>query len=292
MNSSHPCNVATAAPIPAAPTPAAAFNKAATAPPAGAACAPDAAPVPWLSFATDDKQDDLDADLAQLITLPVDLSNGSPIGSPAAAARRSVQLKRVSSTGSAYSCGEVIAGAAVAGLTGRPAAAVPVPDGKPAAVAKGSKPKVLRIRSIKGCSSAPKPASGAKSNARAPAGPARKSGSSKAGNSPQNAAAAATGLGPAKAGVQKKSGNGGNSSSKAKSKAAGQPTATVEEMKQQQLEKQLPAASDDLSLLGDLESGLSDTCFGGADDMGIDSLDYLGDLLQVIMRCRWQQPSS
>jgi hypothetical protein len=294
------------------------------APPAAAPAAPDcdAAPVPWLAFAADDKSDDLDADLAQLITLPGDMpkhnssskSSSSPSGKP-----QLPTIKRVNSTSSAYSSGEALAGAAAAPLMSSSAAA-----GSKAGSVSSTKqpPKVLRIRSIKGApGSAGKPVAGrtaVSSAGKAPAGPSCKSSTNSKPSSTSNnqQKAAAAGLGPAKAGVQKKAPAGANNSSKVKLNSAAAATAHKQQVKLPLRSTQqkaaapkavaAPAASpvmaasapapppaaspktapptavdeSALSLLGDLDSGLSDTCFGSSgDDMAIDSFAYLDELL-------------
>lgn len=289
------------------------LHSAAAAPAAAAGGECDAAPeVPWLAFAADDKGDDLDADLAQLITLPGELpkhknSSSSSLAGKAPAPR----IKRVSSVCSAYSSGEALAGAAASALTSSSSKA-----GQP------QQPKVLRIRSIKGApGSAVKPAAGSKagSTGRAPAGPSCKGGS----NSSGHQKAAAAGLGPAQAGVQKKvAAASSNHSSKAKPSAAASPAKKLQQLPASQAKSPQrsqhkpaspavvaaapaagkvaaaavnspvkavkaaapasPAAADEpaLSLLGDLDSGLSDTCFGSSgDDMAIDSFAYLDELL-------------
>jgi hypothetical protein len=298
------------------------------APPAAATAGDcDAAPVPWLAFAADDKGDDLDADLAQLITLPGDIpkqNSSSKSSSSPASKPKLPSIKRVNSTSSAYSSGEALAGAAAAPLIGSSAAA----GSKAGSISSSTKqqPKVLRIRSIKGApGSAGKPAAGSKvvsSTGKAPAGPSCKSSTnSKPGSTSINQQkAAATGLGPAKAGVQKKVvAAGGNSSSKVKlantaaapahkqqvklplrstqqkatlAPAAAAPKAAVpagSPVKAASMpappaaaSPKTTAAADEstLSLLGDLDSGLSDTCFGSSgDDMAIDSFAYLDELL-------------
>ncbi|KAF6250344.1 hypothetical protein COO60DRAFT_1647331 [Scenedesmus sp. NREL 46B-D3] len=213
-------------------------------------------------------------------------------------------MKRVSSTSSAYSSGEALAGPAAASLmgsSGSPAA------GSRAGGSSGSKggqqqPKVLRIRTIKGAAgSAGKVATGSKagSTGKAPAGPSCKSSSSSkpgSGTSGQQKAAAA-GLGPVKAGVQKKAAAGSTNSSKCKPSADVAPLkkqqpAAASQMKALSAVKAAPvpaspplaaaAAADELALsfLGDLDSGLSDTGFGSSgDDMAIDSFAYLDELL-------------
>jgi hypothetical protein len=284
---------------------------------AGVDC--DAAPVPWLAFAADDKGDDLDADLAQLITLPGEMlkynssskSSSSPASATAAGKPKLPSIKRVNSTSSAYSSGEALAGAA--SLLGSAAAAA----GSKAGSTK-QQPKVLRIRTIKGASG--KPAAGSKAGSsagKAPAGPSCKSSisNSKPGStSISQQKAAVAGLGPAKAGVQKKAPAGGNNSSKAKGSYTAAAPANKPQVKLHQRSTQqksapaaaAPAASPDkaalapppaaataaaslktaaadepaLCLLGDLDSGLSDTCFGSSGDyMAIDSFAYLDELL-------------
>uniref|UniRef100_A0A383V2F5 Uncharacterized protein n=1 Tax=Tetradesmus obliquus TaxID=3088 RepID=A0A383V2F5_TETOB len=290
-------------------------SAAAAAPAAAAGGECDAAPeVPWLAFAADDKGDDLDADLAQLITLPGELPKHKSSSSLAGTAL-APRIKRVSSVCSAYSSGEALAGAAASALISSSSKA-----------SQPQQPKVLRIRSIKGApGSAVKPAAGSKagSTGRAPAGPSCKGGSSSSGQ--QKAAAA--GLGPAQAGVLKKVAVGSsNHSSKAKPSAAASPAKKQQQLPASQAKSPQrsqhkpaapavvaaapaagkaaaaaaaaavnspvkavkaaapasPAAADEpaLSLLGDLDSGLSDTCFGSSgDDMAIDSFAYLDELL-------------
>jgi hypothetical protein len=72
-------------------------------------------PLPWLSLAVDDCGDDLDDDLAQLISLPEELSTPGAKAEAASAAgpvcslkQGLLALKRVSSTGSAHSSGDVM----------------------------------------------------------------------------------------------------------------------------------------------------------------------------------------
>eukprot|EP00775_Hariotina_reticulata_P013605 gene13605-13730_t len=77
---------------------------------------PEAATLPWLSLGADGCDDDLDDDLAQLISLPEELSASGAEAEAASASgpvcslkKGALTLKRVSSTGSAQSSGDVLA---------------------------------------------------------------------------------------------------------------------------------------------------------------------------------------
>ncbi|WIA41824.1 hypothetical protein OEZ86_009154 [Tetradesmus obliquus] len=125
-NSSSP-SAAAVAPLPMPPAmlcQQGMHSAAAAAPAAAAGGECDAAPeVPWLAFAADDKGDDLDADLAQLITLPGELpkhKSSSSLAGKAPAPR----IKRVSSVCSAYSSAGKAAAAAAAAAVNSPVKAV------------------------------------------------------------------------------------------------------------------------------------------------------------------------
>lgn len=253
---------------------AAVFEEAASLPPAAVGtAAEETVPVPWLTFAADDGVDDIDDDLAQLITLP----EAKPASAPAAAGRTApssgnldaaaTAMKRVASADSAFSSGDALIGSVPAAVLGTPAGATAALGGQKSATAIKPKGKLIKIKTTKGPTST---AAGTK-NINSKASKPTKYPASRASNKLSTAAAAA-GLGTAKSGVQKKSNT--SKASKAKPPVPAAPKAAVTQQQQ---------ACEDacLSILDELHSGLSDTCFGASsDDMGIDSFEYLGGLLQ------------
>jgi hypothetical protein len=224
--------------------------------------------VPWLAFAADDGVDDIDDDLAQLISLPVakPASNTLAAGGVVAA---SAAMQRVTSVDSALSSGDVVGGSAAAAVAGTPVRATVSLGGHRSPAATKPKGKLIKIKTTKGA---------------ATAAPSKASHSRpvKYGNNKhmKPSAAAAVGLGTAKSGVQKKAGNNMSSSrlSKGQPRAPVTPASTKGAAAHQQQACKDPC----LSILDELQSGLSDTCFGAScgDDMAIDSFEYLGGLLQ------------
>lgn len=286
---------------------AAVFEEAASLPPAatGAAAAGDAVPLPWLSFAADDGVDDIDRDLAQIITLPEAYGTSTAAAAAARPSKRAAAgaadrglraMKRVRSISSAVSTGDALGVSAAATSPGTSGGATASPGAQLAATRPRS--KLIKIKTTRGLASTAGTAAAAvaaaargSSKAKLAKNHAGRGGNSKSCSQVKRNTAAAAGLGAAKAGAQKKSSNLNSASNLNKSQAKASAAAAAKAKKSTSPSK-LSAKSQQLGvevvepclgILDELQSSLSDTCFGvdnNNEDMAIDSFEYLGALLQ------------